>query len=60
MARLTAQVTTLTEGADAEPDEALAVAKPDACEEPADEDEWQYPPFILLLDPPPTTTNYAP
>ncbi|MFB7739817.1 DUF4913 domain-containing protein [Streptomyces sp. NPDC056112] len=52
VARLTAQVTALTEGADAEPGEALAEAEPDAGEEPADEDEWQSPPFILLLDPP--------
>ncbi|WP_281154688.1 DUF4913 domain-containing protein [Streptomyces sp. HYC2] len=52
VARLNAQVTTLTEGADAEPGEASAEAEADAGEEPADEDEWQYPPFILLLDPP--------
>ncbi|MFE7212478.1 DUF4913 domain-containing protein [Streptomyces sp. NPDC057611] len=49
---LTAQVKTLTESSDAEPGEASAEAEPDAGEEPADEDEWQYPPFILLLDPP--------
>ncbi|MEU6010696.1 DUF4913 domain-containing protein [Streptomyces sp. NPDC047453] len=52
VARLTAQVETLTEDSDAEPGEVSAEAEPDAGEEPADEDEWQYPPFILLLDPP--------
>lgn len=51
--QLTAQVKSLTEGAETGPDESLAEAEPDAGEEPADdEDTWQYPPFILLLDSP--------
>ncbi|CAL9677761.1 hypothetical protein SUDANB105_08072 (plasmid) [Streptomyces sp. enrichment culture] len=49
---LASQVTALTEGADTDSGEVLADAGPDAGEDPADEDEWQFPPFILLLDPP--------
>lgn len=52
VSQLTAQVKTLTEGSDAGPGEASAEAEPDAGEEPAEADEWQFPPFILLLDPP--------
>lgn len=50
--RLTAQVKTLTEGADTEQGEALADEETTAGGDGTDEDEWQYPPFILLLDPP--------
>lgn len=53
VARLTAQVQALTEGSGAELGESSAETEPDVGEEPvADEDEWQFPPFILLLDPP--------
>lgn len=53
LARLTAQVEALTEGAGGEPGEASADEETTAGEEAAEEeDEWQYPPFILLLDPP--------
>ncbi|WP_206189234.1 DUF4913 domain-containing protein [Streptomyces prasinus] len=53
VARLTAQLQALTEGSGAEPGEAMAEVEPDAgTEVAADEDEWQFPPFILLLDPP--------
>ncbi|PJE97172.1 hypothetical protein CUT44_14105 [Streptomyces carminius] len=50
---LTAQVRTLTGDAGADPGEALADEEAAAGGEAADaEEEWQYPPFILLLDPP--------
>lgn len=49
LARLTAQVEALTGSGDTEPGEAFADGE--AADE-ADEDAWQYPPFILLLDPP--------
>lgn len=55
VARLSAQVKSLTEGADADAGEALAdddAGAGDEAEEGAAEDEWQFPPFILLLDPP--------
>lgn len=56
LANLTALVKKLTGGDDAEPGEASADAEEAAGEEAVDEedgeDEWQYPPFILLLDPP--------
>ncbi|MFG2884885.1 DUF4913 domain-containing protein [Streptomyces sp. NPDC048297] len=56
VARLTAQLQTLTEGAGEEADEASADDVTAGAEEAdrgdAPEDEWQYPPFILLLDPP--------
>ena len=48
--RLSAQVKTLTDGADADAGEAFADDAADAGEEA--EDEPQFPPFILLLDPP--------
>jgi hypothetical protein len=54
VARLTALVTTLTGVESGEPGEALADEEEPAGEE-AEQDpevEWQYPPFILLLDPP--------
>lgn len=51
--RLESQVTTLTEGATADPGEAF---EEDAGEDPAaadeDEAEWKFPPLILLLDEP--------
>ncbi|RPK70067.1 hypothetical protein EES45_36120 [Streptomyces sp. ADI97-07] len=51
LAQLTTLVKTLTGGDGAEPGEASADdAAADG--EAAEEDEWQYPPFILLLDPP--------
>lgn len=58
VAHLTAQVKALTEGADTDPDEASGdegtEAGGDAAGDGADEEEaeWQYPPFVLLLDPP--------
>jgi hypothetical protein len=56
LAQLTTPVKTLTGGDGAEPGEA-SVADEEAAggaavDEAEDEDEWQYPPFILLLDPP--------
>ncbi|GHJ30017.1 DUF4913 domain-containing protein [Streptomyces hygroscopicus subsp. sporocinereus] len=55
--QLTAQVKALTAGAAADPGEALAddetTAGGDSSgDRPDDGEEWQYPPFILLLDPP--------
>lgn len=56
MAALEAQVKELTEGADAEPGEASEEDEEDAGGDAEageeDEGEWQYPPLILLLDPP--------
>ncbi|NGO40625.1 DUF4913 domain-containing protein [Streptomyces sp. YC419] len=57
IARLTAQMEALTHGAAAGPDEASADTEAgpgDAAgsAEGGEEEEWQYPPFILLLDPP--------
>ncbi|MFD4412493.1 DUF4913 domain-containing protein [Streptomyces sp. NPDC058475] len=57
VAALTAQVKALTEGADSDPGEASADEETEADAEAAgdvadEEGEWQYPPFILLLDPP--------
>lgn len=56
VAYLTALVKRLTEGEDGEPDQAFAdeeeTAGGEAAEDATDEDAWQYPPFILLLDPP--------
>jgi hypothetical protein len=56
LAQLTALVAALTGGDGAEPGEASAddeeAAGGEAADEAEDEDEWQYPPFILLLDPP--------
>lgn len=56
LARLTTLVETLAGGDGAEPGEASAddetAAGGDAADEAEEEDEWQYPPFILLLDPP--------
>jgi hypothetical protein len=57
IARLTAQVKALTEGGADDPGEASAdgdeAAGTEASEETAeDEEEWKYPPFILLLDSP--------
>ncbi|MEU3279259.1 DUF4913 domain-containing protein [Streptomyces antibioticus] len=56
LARLTAQVEALTGGDGAEPGEASAdegeAAGGEAAADDAEEEEWQYPPFILLLDPP--------
>ncbi|MEV5774231.1 DUF4913 domain-containing protein [Streptomyces antimycoticus] len=53
LAHLTAQVEALTGSDSADPGEASADDEATADEEAADEeDEWQYPPFILLLDPP--------
>ncbi|MFD0253664.1 DUF4913 domain-containing protein [Streptomyces sp. NPDC127113] len=53
---LTSLVKELTGGEEGEPGEALADEEEAAGGEAADEDdgegEWQYPPFILLLDPP--------
>ncbi|UUY52312.1 DUF4913 domain-containing protein (plasmid) [Streptomyces yangpuensis] len=54
VAALTAQVQRLTEtdsGQDAAEDGDAAVGDQDG-DEAAEEDEWQYPPFILLLDSP--------
>ncbi|MFF4456759.1 DUF4913 domain-containing protein [Streptomyces goshikiensis] len=48
VAALTSQVKMLTEGTDAGSGDNEAAAG----EEPGDEDEWQFPPFILLLDSP--------
>ncbi|MER6121771.1 DUF4913 domain-containing protein [Streptomyces sp. NPDC001795] len=57
VAHLTAQVKALTEGADTASDEASEEGEYDASGEGAEgvdeeENEWQYPPLILLLDPP--------
>lgn len=56
VANLTALVKTLTGGEGDEPGEASAdraeAAGGEAAESEANEEEWQYPPFILLLDPP--------
>jgi hypothetical protein len=56
LAALTAQVNELTEASEADSGEALADGEEDAgegtTEEEGDEDGWQFPPFILLLDPP--------
>ncbi len=55
IAALAAQIKTLTEDGGTGPGEASAADDDDAEAggEAADEgDEWQYPPFILLLDPP--------
>ncbi|MBT1186247.1 DUF4913 domain-containing protein [Streptomyces sp. CJ_13] len=51
---LTAQVNALAEGADAGSGsgETSADGEAAAGEEPGDEEEWQVPPFILLLDSP--------
>jgi len=51
---LKAQVKTLTEGADTTAGEASEEGEEDAGgdAEAADEEEWKYPPFILLLDSP--------
>ncbi|AKZ59546.1 hypothetical protein SAM23877_6501 [Streptomyces ambofaciens ATCC 23877] len=54
---LTAQVKALTDAADTDPGEAPAEEEPEAGEEDAAGGEeagegWQFPPFILLLDPP--------
>ncbi|MFJ6889891.1 DUF4913 domain-containing protein [Streptomyces californicus] len=53
--RLNTLVSTLTGSDGAEPGEAPAddaAAGGEPAEEEAADDEWQYPPFILLLDPP--------
>lgn len=57
LAALSAQVEALTRGGDADPGEAsaddAATAGGETAETAAEEeDEWKYPPFILLLDPP--------
>ncbi|MER7048887.1 DUF4913 domain-containing protein [Streptomyces jumonjinensis] len=56
IAHLTAQVTALTGRGGGEPGEASAAdgeeGEGEAGGEPEDEDEWQYPPFILLLESP--------
>lgn len=52
IARLTTLVTSLTGGGDAESGEASADDEESAGEEEGGEGEWQYPPFILLLDSP--------
>ncbi|MET7887804.1 DUF4913 domain-containing protein [Streptomyces avermitilis] len=52
LAALSAQVEALTEGADTDLGEASTGEEPEAGEDSAEEDEWQYPPFILLLDSP--------
>ncbi|MEU1312624.1 DUF4913 domain-containing protein [Streptomyces cinnamoneus] len=56
LASLTALVKTLTGDDDAEPgeasDETEETAGGEAAEDEDAEEEWQYPPFILLLDPP--------
>ncbi|MFJ7773227.1 DUF4913 domain-containing protein [Streptomyces sp. NPDC097107] len=50
---LTAQVRTLTSAADTGLDEASAEQEPDAADEEEEAgEEWRFPPFILLLDPP--------
>ncbi|MEU8526433.1 DUF4913 domain-containing protein [Streptomyces sp. NPDC048629] len=56
VARLSAQVRELTEQGDPDPGEASADTDTAAADEPEtdgdEEDEWQFPPFILLLDSP--------
>jgi hypothetical protein len=55
VARLTAQLEVLTGDSGEEPGEASADEAAEAGEHEGGgdgEDEWQYPPFILLLDPP--------
>lgn len=56
VAALTAKVKGLTEGAEIDLGEASAdnetAAGGEGSEEAEEEDEWQFPPFILLLDPP--------
>ncbi|MFJ2589681.1 DUF4913 domain-containing protein [Streptomyces sp. NPDC087538] len=56
VARLTALVKTLTGGEEGKPGEASGdeeeTAGEEADEEADEEEGWQYPPFILLLDPP--------
>ncbi|MGW3415611.1 DUF4913 domain-containing protein [Streptomyces sp. NPDC000888] len=52
LASLTTLVKKLTGGDDTEPGEASADDEEAAVDEEDSEDEWQYPPFILLLDPP--------
>jgi hypothetical protein len=56
LANLKAQVKTLTGGEGGEPGEASGdegdTAGGEAAPEEDDGEEWQYPPFILLLDPP--------
>lgn len=52
IARLTTLVTSLTGGGHAESGEASADDEESAGEEEDGEGEWQYPPFILLLDSP--------
>ncbi|NXY93824.1 DUF4913 domain-containing protein [Streptomyces sp. BR123] len=57
IAALKAQVTALSEGASGDVGEASADDDADVGDEPeedaeAEDDEWQFPPFILLLDPP--------
>ncbi|MFI1285147.1 DUF4913 domain-containing protein [Streptomyces sp. NPDC020858] len=52
LAALTTLVKTLAEGASDDPGEASAHDETEAPEEGDEEDEWQFPPFILLLDPP--------
>lgn len=49
---LTTLVKTLTEGADDDSGVASADDEAEAGSEADEEDEWQYPPFILLLDSP--------
>ncbi|MFH8410404.1 DUF4913 domain-containing protein [Streptomyces sp. NPDC018019] len=56
VAALAEQLRALAEGGDAEPGEAsdneTAAGDQAAAEGDTDEEAWQYPPFILLLDPP--------
>ncbi|MEW2417514.1 DUF4913 domain-containing protein [Streptomyces sp. NPDC046866] len=54
IAALNALVKALTEGANSELGEASADDEEDAGGEPEEggDDQWQFPPFILLLDPP--------
>ncbi|MCT9141792.1 DUF4913 domain-containing protein [Streptomyces violarus] len=55
VARLTALVKTLTGGEDGEPVKVSVDEEESAGAEAAEQDseeEWQYPPFVLLLDPP--------
>ena len=52
VARLSAQVRDLTEQGDVDAGEASADAGAAADDEAEEEDEGQFPPFILLLDPP--------
>lgn len=52
VASLTALVKQLTGVEDGEPGEALADEEETAGREGDEGEEWQYPPFILLLDPP--------